>query len=142
MKSVKKQRICVKFCFKVGKRAAETHDMLHEAYSNDALSQTMTYEWLKRFRNGRTSTDDDELSGKPSTSRSKPLIAQVKNIFHGNRQLTVREVAEEAGFLSAVLLLLLLLIIIIMDNRVHFTVTSTSKMDTFTITKVSTGQEG
>jgi hypothetical protein len=49
------------------------------------------------FRNGRTSTDDDEWSGQPSTSRFKPLIAQVKNIFHGNRRLTVREVAEGAG---------------------------------------------
>jgi hypothetical protein len=54
----------------------------------DALSQ-MTYEWFKRFKNGRTSMDDHEQSGRPSTSRSKPLIAQVKNIIHGNCQLTV-----------------------------------------------------
>jgi hypothetical protein len=42
MGAVKEQRICVKFCFKVGKTAVETHNMLHEAYGNDALSQTMT----------------------------------------------------------------------------------------------------
>jgi hypothetical protein len=50
MESVKEQRMCVKFCFKVGKPAAETHNMLREAYGNDALSEMTTYEWFKRFK--------------------------------------------------------------------------------------------
>jgi hypothetical protein len=49
---------------------------------------------LQTFENGITSTGDDEQSGWNSTSRSKPLIAQVKNIIHGNCQLTV---SEEVG---------------------------------------------
>jgi hypothetical protein len=36
--------------------------MFSEAYGDDALSQTMTYEWFRRFENGRTSTDNDEQS--------------------------------------------------------------------------------
>jgi hypothetical protein len=63
MESVREQRIHVKFCFKVGKTAAETRNMLREAYSDDPLSQTTTYEWFKRFKNGRTLTDDDEWPG-------------------------------------------------------------------------------
>jgi hypothetical protein len=44
---VKEQkRICVKFCFKVRTTAAETHNMLCEADSDDASSQMMTYEWF------------------------------------------------------------------------------------------------
>jgi hypothetical protein len=70
--------------------------MLHEAYSNDVLSQAMTYEWFRCFKNGIISMDDYEQSGRPSPSRSRPLIAQVKNIIHGN-QLTVREIAREVG---------------------------------------------
>jgi hypothetical protein len=50
---VKEQITCVKFCFKVRKTAVETH-MLHKAYGDDTLSQTTTYEWFKRFKNGRT----------------------------------------------------------------------------------------
>jgi hypothetical protein len=38
--------------------------MLHEAYGDDASSQTMTYEWFRQFRIGRNSTDD-ELHGRP-----------------------------------------------------------------------------
>jgi hypothetical protein len=43
-------------------------------------SQMMTYEWFKCFKNGRTLMDDNERSGQPSTSRSEPLIAQVKTL--------------------------------------------------------------
>jgi hypothetical protein len=74
MVSVKEQRIC----FKVGITAAEAHIMLNEAYSDNILSQMMTYEWFKRFKNGRASMDDDDE--RTSTSRSRPLVAQVKNI--------------------------------------------------------------
>jgi hypothetical protein len=45
MEGVKEQRICVKFCFKLGKTAAETHNTVRQAYSDDASSQTMTYKW-------------------------------------------------------------------------------------------------
>ena len=37
---------CIKFCFKLRKRAAETHKMLKEAFGDNALGQTQTYEWL------------------------------------------------------------------------------------------------
>jgi hypothetical protein len=59
MESVKEQRICVKFRFKLGKTAAETHNMLSPAYGHDALSQTMTYEWYKQLEN-ITSMDNDK----------------------------------------------------------------------------------
>jgi hypothetical protein len=72
----------------VGKTAAKTRNMCG-TYSNYALSQMMTYEWSKHFKNGRTSADNDEWSSRHSTSRSEPLIAQVKNIIHENHQLTV-----------------------------------------------------
>jgi hypothetical protein len=49
VKLVKEQTMCVKFCFKVGKAAAETHNILREAYGDLSLSQTMTYAWFKRF---------------------------------------------------------------------------------------------
>jgi hypothetical protein len=64
MESVKEQRICVIFCFRVVKTVAQTHNMLHETYSDDALSQTMTYEGFTHFKNGRISTDENEWSGQ------------------------------------------------------------------------------
>jgi len=39
------QRICVKFCFRLGKTAAETNIMLCLAYGNEILSKRTTSEW-------------------------------------------------------------------------------------------------
>jgi hypothetical protein len=49
-----------KFCFKLGKTAAETHKMLKQAFGDNSLGQTQTYDWYKRYKNGGTWTDDDD----------------------------------------------------------------------------------
>jgi hypothetical protein len=41
--------------------------MLKETFGDNALVQTQTYEWFKRFKKGRISVDDEERSGRPST---------------------------------------------------------------------------
>jgi hypothetical protein len=51
---------------------------------------------LNSVRVGKTAAETHNmLYGRPSTSRSENLIAQVTSIIRGNRRLTVREVAEE-----------------------------------------------
>jgi hypothetical protein len=49
MGSVKEGRICITFSFRIGKTAVETHRMLFEAHSDDALSKT-TLEWFRHFK--------------------------------------------------------------------------------------------
>jgi len=46
----KEQRMCVKFCFLLGKSAAETVLMLQEAFKEEALSRTQVYEWYSRLK--------------------------------------------------------------------------------------------
>jgi len=66
MTDVKEQRSCNKFFFKIGKTASETHGMLKEAFGDNGLGQTKTYECFKWFKNGWTAVDD-ECSGRIST---------------------------------------------------------------------------
>jgi len=73
--NVKEQWICIKFCFKLSKTASETHSMLEEAFHDNALGQTQTYERFKRFKNGRMSVDDEEHTGWPSTG-TRPKMWQ------------------------------------------------------------------
>jgi hypothetical protein len=40
MADLKEQRICVKLCFKLGKTASETHEMLKTAFSDNAMGRT------------------------------------------------------------------------------------------------------
>jgi hypothetical protein len=62
MTDVKKQWIYTKFYFKLSKTALETHRMLKEAFGDNALGRTHTYEWFKRFKNRWMSVDDEEHS--------------------------------------------------------------------------------
>ncbi|KDR17950.1 hypothetical protein L798_08168 [Zootermopsis nevadensis] len=47
-----------------------------EAFGENAVSQSKTFLWYKRFKDGRTSVDDDERSGRPSTSTTPENIAE------------------------------------------------------------------
>jgi hypothetical protein len=58
MSDVKEQQICIQFCFKLCKTAAEKYKMLKEAFGDNALGQTQIYEWFKRFKNGWMSVYD------------------------------------------------------------------------------------
>jgi hypothetical protein len=51
MVDVKEQRIYIKFCLKLGKSAAKTHQMIKQAFGDDALGQTQTYDWFNWFKN-------------------------------------------------------------------------------------------
>jgi hypothetical protein len=85
MADLREQRVCIKFCFKLGKTAAETHQMLKQAFGDKSLGQTQTYDWYKRFKNGRTSTDDDDRSGRPSTGITPENVAKVRDLILQDR---------------------------------------------------------
>jgi hypothetical protein len=57
----KEQRVCIKFCQKLGKTAIETYEMLQQAFGETVLSRSKIFEWYSRFENGRTSIDDDDF---------------------------------------------------------------------------------
>jgi hypothetical protein len=45
-----KQRVCIKFCVKLGKTATEALEMFCEAFGEHSSSQTMVFEWHSRFK--------------------------------------------------------------------------------------------
>jgi len=61
------------------------------------VSRTQCYAWFKRFKEGRMSVAEDPRPIRPSTSTNDDHVKRVRAVIHGNRCLTVREVAEEVG---------------------------------------------
>ena len=59
------QRICIKFCFKIGKTATERYQLLQQAYGEDAMGRTQVFDWLHRLKEDRTSVESDPRSGRP-----------------------------------------------------------------------------
>jgi hypothetical protein len=86
------QRVCVKFCFLLGKLAAETVFMLQEA-----LSKTQVYEWYLRFKRGEMLCEDQPRSGRPSTSRNDEDLEKVCSAVNADCRRTIDEISEIIG---------------------------------------------
>ena len=95
--SAVEQRYAIKFCFKLGKSATETFDLLQLAYHEDSLSRARIFEWHKRFRDGREDVEDDEGRGRPNTSVNENTVGAVQQVLHDNPHLSVGKVAASVG---------------------------------------------
>lgn len=60
--------VCIKFCMNLVKTFAEPFQILQKAFEDERLSYSMRQEWLKRFKEDRTSIADDPRSGRPTVS--------------------------------------------------------------------------
>jgi transposase len=89
------QRVCVKFCVKLGKTFTETLETLKQAFGNESIGRTHTRDWYKRFKDGRISIEDVPRSGRPSASTDDQHVARVRSVIRSSRCLTLCEVAEE-----------------------------------------------
>ena len=94
------QRACIKFCFKLGKTDTGRYEMLKTAFGEQAMRGSLTFQWFSRFKAGRTSTDDDELSGRPVFSSTPEMIERVRQIIRKNRRRTIDEVSMLEGIKS------------------------------------------
>lgn len=87
-------RANIKFCVKLKKTAVETFSLLRQAYGNDAICKATCYEWYTRFKNGRTSLDDDARSGRPSAAVTPENVTEIEQIVRQDRRITIAEVAS------------------------------------------------
>jgi hypothetical protein len=80
MVDVKEQRVCIKFSFELGKSAAKTHKLIEQTFGDDSLGQKQTCELFNRFKNGRTSVDHDDRSGRPSVCTTPDLRLSARTV--------------------------------------------------------------
>jgi hypothetical protein len=64
---------------KLGKFTTETLEMLYEVLGEHSLSRTAVSEWHSRFKAGRVSLEDNERSGRPSTSKTTENVKKFVN---------------------------------------------------------------
>lgn len=93
------QRICIKFCQKLGYTFSQTVDMIHKANGNDSMSNGQIRRWFKRFEDGRVSVNTDLPSSRlfSRTSRTAKNIERVQVAINENSRLTVQELKDDLG---------------------------------------------
>ena len=87
----------MKFCFLLGKSAAETVLMLQEGFKEEALSKTQVYEWYLRFKGVEMSCENQPRSGRLSTCRNDENLEKVRNAINADRRRTIGEISEITG---------------------------------------------
>ena len=83
------ERYAIKFCFKLGKNAAETYGTLQTAFGASCMNQASVFEWHKRFKEDRESVKDDERCGKSKEDNTPELIGQIKNFMDKDRCVSI-----------------------------------------------------
>ena len=72
------QRATIKFTGRLEKSASETLSALQQVYGDTALKKYTVYDWFSRFKNGQEMLEEDQRSGRPSTSRTEEKIEKVR----------------------------------------------------------------
>ena len=75
------QRAVVRFLWSEGSSGTKIHQRLLAQYGDNALSKTTVYEWIEKFKTGRTSVKHAEGAGRPSTSTSEEKIEQAQQFL-------------------------------------------------------------
>ena len=61
----------MRFLWAEGVKPVEIHRRMLAQYGQNTMSQRKVYEWVEKFKSGRTCVTDEGRSGLPSTSRSR-----------------------------------------------------------------------
>ena len=95
MAEVDEQRVCIKFCVRLGKTGSETFEILKQAFGDLCMTRSRTFEWFGRFKNGRTSTANDDRSCQPSTATTPSKVEQVQAAVNQDCRHTIHDLCAE-----------------------------------------------
>ena len=87
-------RAIIKFCVGLGKTPKQTIEMIKESTTSSSCSQSFVYKWHERFRNGRTTLNDDPREGRPA-SVTASILDIVREKVNADRRITVRSISED-----------------------------------------------
>jgi len=84
--TIEEQRGVVRFLWAEGAKPVEIHCHMLAQYGQSTTSQRKVYEWVERFKSGRTGVTDEGRSGRPSASCTQE---QPKSFFSAGIQKLV-----------------------------------------------------
>ena len=78
------QRLVIKFCFKAGKSATETLQMVNAACGDQALYHSNVFRCYGRFCDVREDIEDDPRSGRPTECRNDNNVEKISQLLLQN----------------------------------------------------------
>lgn len=90
-------RAVIKYFVKKGMGPKEIFEDMSATLRDSAPSYATVKKWAALFKGGRENLEDDDRSGRPSTSVTEDTISKVENLVMADRRLTVRYLAAKVG---------------------------------------------
>jgi hypothetical protein len=90
-----KQRVYIKFCANLGKSATETLEMIQQGFGDQSLCRAQVFQWHARFKTGRTSVDDHERTGRPTSWTTPKTVTRIEELIRQDRRGSIRDIAGE-----------------------------------------------
>ena len=66
-------------------------------YGPQTISMRTDFRWVKAFKAGKFSVEDDTRPGRPNTSVTKANVNAVKIVFEQDARLSVKDIASCTG---------------------------------------------
>ena len=89
------KRYAIKFCFKLGKNAAEMYGIFQTAFGPSCMNRASVFEWHKRFKEGEETVRDDERSARSKEVRTPELMCQIKNFVDKDRRVSIETISAQ-----------------------------------------------
>ena len=77
--------------------AAEIHQRLQRAYGSACMGASSVRRWVKNFKDGNTSIQDEPRSGRPRTASTERNKERMDEIIQDDRRVTVDTIARTLG---------------------------------------------
>jgi hypothetical protein len=61
------------------------------------LESTQVFQWHAWFKTSRTSVDDDEYTGRPTSCTTPETAARIQEFVRQDRRRTIHDITEEVG---------------------------------------------
>ena len=84
--------VCHLFCGKLGVNAITKHGKLQQAFGDDSVSRARAFRWHNMLSDGKTVVEDEQHSGRPSTTRTGDNTARVRDLFEPIEDMIADEV--------------------------------------------------
>jgi len=92
-----RQRSVFEFLVKEEIPAVEIHQRLQRAYESVCMGVSSVRRWVKHFKEGNTSIQDQPRSGRPRTDSTERNKESVDETIQGDRRVTVDTIARTLG---------------------------------------------
>ena len=84
----------IRYLYLKGKTGKEIHSEIADVYGSSAPSYAQVKFWVREFKRGRTSLQDEARSGHPLDATDKEMCKKVRDLVYYDRRIQVEEIVQ------------------------------------------------